>query len=149
MAQPQWQWCSSLACMAAAFIHSYIQLLCLLRSHIFFIFNGTSDSWKLLFPNAAASFLWEEFGRPRLLEFFVEGTDSLKSLKYNIDERLDHHPIHSGGNPATALRVKIVKKGKMNAVKISDLMPKNDPSLITGRRVQPPSPQLSGCLSTT
>ncbi|KAB5538419.1 hypothetical protein DKX38_015952 [Salix brachista] len=97
----------------------------------------------------AASFLWEDFGRPRLLECFVEGTDSLKSLKYNIDERLDHHPIHSGGNPATALRVKIVKKGKMNAVRISDLMPKNDPSLITGRRVQPPSPQLSGCLSTT
>ena len=66
---------------------------------------------------------------------------------YNTDESLDHHPNHAGGHPATALRVRVLKKGKMNAVRISDLMPKNDPPLITGRRVQPPSPQLSGYVS--
>ncbi|KAL9389233.1 hypothetical protein Peur_017838 [Populus x canadensis] len=35
----------------------------------------------------------------------------------------------------------------MNIVRISDWMPENEPSLITGRRVQPPSPQPSGNVS--
>ncbi|KAJ6982501.1 hypothetical protein NC653_025573 [Populus alba x Populus x berolinensis] len=38
--------------------------------------DGATDSWKLLFPDAAASF-------------------SLKSLKYNIDEILEHQPNHA------------------------------------------------------
>jgi len=110
-------------------------------------YHTTTDSWKLLFPDAAASFLWEDFGRPRLLEFLVEGTDSLKSLEYNIDEILEHQPKHAVGHPARALRVTILKEGKMNIVRISDWMPENEPSLITGRRVQPPSPQPSGNVS--
>lgn len=111
------------------------------------MYHTTTDSWKLLFPDAAASFLWEDFGRPRLLEFLVEGTDSLKSLEYNIDEILEHQPKHAVGHPARALRVTILKEGKMNIVRISDWMPENEPSLITGRRVQPPSPQPSGNVS--
>ncbi|KAJ6726583.1 hypothetical protein OIU79_004678 [Salix purpurea] len=67
--------------------------------------DGTSESWKLLLPNAAASFLWEDLGRPRILELLVDGTDSPKSLKYNIDEILDHQPSHAEGQPARALRV--------------------------------------------
>ncbi|KAG6757944.1 hypothetical protein POTOM_038273 [Populus tomentosa] len=35
----------------------------------------------------------------------------------------------------------------MNIVRISDWMPENEPSSITGRRVQPPSPQPSGNVS--
>ncbi|KAG6759835.1 hypothetical protein POTOM_036328 [Populus tomentosa] len=79
--------------------------------------DGTTDSWKLLFPDAAASF-------------------SLKSLKYNIDEILEHQPNHAvGRHPARALRVTLILKGgKMNIVRISDWMPENEPSSITGRR---------------
>ncbi|CAK7326271.1 unnamed protein product [Dovyalis caffra] len=106
--------------------------------------DGTSASWKPLFPNAAASFLWEDLGRPRLLEILIEGTDSPNSLKYNIDEILDHQPNHAEGRPARALRVTVFKEDKMNIVRISDWMPENEPSLIIGRRVQPPLSQLSG-----
>jgi vacuolar protein sorting-associated protein 13A/C len=68
-------------------------------------------------------------------------------LEYNIDEILEHQPKHAVGHPARALRVTILKEGKMNIVRISDWMPENEPSLITGRRVQPPSPQPSGNVS--
>ncbi|KDP27978.1 hypothetical protein JCGZ_19058 [Jatropha curcas] len=88
--------------------------------------DGVSDSWNLLLPNAAASFLWEDLGRRRLLELFVDGTDSSKSLIYNIDEISDNLPIHMGGGPARALRVTIVKEDKLNVVKISDWMPENE-----------------------
>jgi vacuolar protein sorting-associated protein 13A/C len=105
--------------------------------------DGPSESWKLLLPNAAASFLWEDFGRPRLLELLVDGTDSSKSLKYNIDEILDHQPNHAEGLPVRPLRVTVLKEDKMNIVRISDWMPENELP-ITGKRVQPPLSQLCG-----
>ncbi|KAJ6768459.1 hypothetical protein OIU74_022180, partial [Salix koriyanagi] len=105
--------------------------------------DGTTESWKLLLPNAAASFLWEDLGRPRILELLVDGTDSPKSLKYNIDEFLDHQPSHAEGQPARALRVTVLKEDKMNIVRISDWMPENELPIIGGR-VQPPLSQLSG-----
>ncbi|XP_043709636.1 uncharacterized protein LOC122658659 isoform X2 [Telopea speciosissima] len=88
--------------------------------------NGTSDSWWCLFPNSAASFLWEDLGRQRLLEVMVDGADPSKSEKYNIDEVADHQPIHEpGGGPTSALRITVLKQEKMNVVKISDWMPEN------------------------
>lgn len=106
--------------------------------------DGTNDSWMLLLPNAAASFLWEDLGRRRLLELLIDGTDSSKSLTYDIDEISDHHPIHAGGGPARALRVTIIKEDRMNVIKISDWMPENEPSAIISRRVRPSLSQLSG-----
>ncbi|XP_020230234.1 uncharacterized protein LOC109811015 [Cajanus cajan] len=90
--------------------------------------DGISDSWRLLVPNSAASFLWEDLGRRRLLELLVDGTDPMKSLKYDIDEISDHQPIHVKDGPTRALRVTIVKEEKINVVKISDWMPENEPT---------------------
>lgn len=106
--------------------------------------DGTSDSWQLLLPNSAASFLWEDLGRRRLLELLVDGTDPLKSEKYDIDETFDHQPIHVGGGPAKALRVTIIKEEKMNVVKISDWMPENEPAGILTRRHSSLLSQVSG-----
>ncbi|KAH8501006.1 hypothetical protein H0E87_016007 [Populus deltoides] len=120
-----------------------------IENHSFFLpirfrqVDGPSESWKLLLPNAAASFLWEDFGRPRLLELLVDGTDSSKSLKYNIDEILDHQPNHEEGQPVRPLRITVLKEDKMNIVRIGDWMPENELP-ITGRRVQPPLSQLCG-----
>jgi vacuolar protein sorting-associated protein 13A/C len=49
-------------------------------------------------------------------------------LKYNIDEILERQPQHAVGHPARALRVTILKEGKMNIVRTSDWMPENEPS---------------------
>ncbi|KAK2997055.1 hypothetical protein RJ639_024911 [Escallonia herrerae] len=87
---------------------------------------GATDSWRSLLPNSAASFLWEDLGRQRLLEVLVDGTDPSKSLKYNIDEICDHEPIHVAGGSLRALRVTIFKEEKMNVIKISDWMPDNE-----------------------
>ncbi|KAF6156505.1 hypothetical protein GIB67_011306 [Kingdonia uniflora] len=89
--------------------------------------DGLSDSWRSLSHNSAASFSWEDLGRKRLLEVLVDGTDPLKSEKYNIDEIFDHQPIHATGGPVRALRVTVVKEEKTNVVKISDWMPDNEP----------------------
>ncbi|XP_050216889.1 uncharacterized protein LOC126667840 isoform X2 [Mercurialis annua] len=97
--------------------------------------DGFSDSWKLLLPNAAASFLWEDLGRRQLLELFVDGTDSSKSLIYNIDEVSDNLPIHMGGGPTRALRVTIMKEEKMNVVKICDWLPENEPTAFLSKGV--------------
>ncbi|XP_061360270.1 uncharacterized protein LOC133304277 isoform X2 [Gastrolobium bilobum] len=96
--------------------------------------DGTGDSWQLLLPNSAASFLWEDLGRRRLLEFLVDGTDPMKSLKYDIDEISDHQPVHVADGPTKALRVTIVKEEKINVVKISDWMPETEPTGILSRR---------------
>jgi len=106
--------------------------------------DGTSDSWKPLLPNTASSFLWEDVGRQRLLEVFVDGADSSKSLKYNIDEIFDHQPILMDGGPSRPLRVTILKEDKMNVVKISDWMPENEPSMNISSRATPPLSQISG-----
>ncbi|KAF5202036.1 Vacuolar protein sorting-associated protein 13c [Thalictrum thalictroides] len=91
--------------------------------------DGASDSWQSLLPNAAALFLWEDLGRQRLLEILVDGTDPSKSVKYNIDELADHHPISVSGGPCSALRVTIIKEERTNVVIISDWMPENKLSL--------------------
>ncbi|XP_028051145.1 uncharacterized protein LOC114255802 isoform X2 [Camellia sinensis] len=104
--------------------------------------DGTSDSWRSLLPNSAASFLWEDLGRRRLLELLVDGTDPLKSQTYNIDEISDHQPIHVAGGPSTALRVSILKEEKTNVVKLSDWMPEND--AIVNQNVPSSLSQLSG-----
>ncbi|XP_042516642.1 uncharacterized protein LOC122090931 isoform X2 [Macadamia integrifolia] len=97
--------------------------------------NGTSDSWWCLLPNSAASFLWEDLGRQRLLEVMVDGADPSKSEKYNIDEVADHQPISvSGGGPTSALRITVLKEEKMNVVKISDWMPENGLTAVMPRR---------------
>lgn len=106
--------------------------------------DGVGDSWKLLLPSAAASFLWEDLGRRQLLELFVDGTDSSKSLIYNIDEISDNLPIHMGGGPTRALRVTIVKEDKVNVVKISDWMPENEHTAITNTRVPLQLSQVEG-----
>ncbi|WVZ12338.1 hypothetical protein V8G54_016868 [Vigna mungo] len=90
--------------------------------------EGISDSWQLLFPHSAASFLWEDLGRRRLLELLVDGTDPAKSLKYDIDEISDHQPVHVKDGATRALRVTIVKEEKSNIVKISDWLPENEPT---------------------
>lgn len=92
--------------------------------------DTTDDSWQYLLPNTAASFYWEDLGRRHLLELLVDGTDPLKSEKYNIDEIFDHQPSIIGGGPATALRVTILKEEKMNIVKISDWMPETETNAI-------------------
>lgn len=90
--------------------------------------DGVSDSWQLLLPNAAASFMWEDVGRRHLLELLVDGTDPLKSLKYDIDEILDPQPVQATDGSNKALCVSIVKEEKINVVKISDLMPESEPT---------------------
>ncbi|KAK6930330.1 Vacuolar protein sorting-associated protein 13, DH-like domain [Dillenia turbinata] len=94
--------------------------------------GGYRDSWRMLLPNTAAAFLWEDLGRQRFLELLVDGTDPLKSEKYNIDEICDHQPTQLSG-PARAIRVTVVKQEKMNVVKISDWMPENEPLAIMSR----------------
>ncbi|KAM1215633.1 hypothetical protein ACFX13_012262 [Malus domestica] len=105
--------------------------------------DGTNDSWKVLLPNTAASFLWEDLGRRRLLEILVEGEDPLKSGKYDIDEISDHQPIHLGNVPSKALRVTVIKEEKVNVIKISDWMPEIDPSGILSTSHTSPLSQLS------
>ncbi|CAL5346801.1 unnamed protein product [Camellia sinensis] len=104
--------------------------------------DGTSDSWRSLLPNSAASLLWEDLGRRRLLELLVDGTDPLKSQTYNIDEISDHQPIHVAGGPSKALCVSILKEEKINVIKLSDWMPEND--AIVNQNVPSSLSQLSG-----
>lgn len=105
--------------------------------------DGSSDSWRPLLPNSAASFLWEDVGRKRLLELLVNGTDQLKSEKYDIDEVSDHQPIHVSGAPVKALRVTILKEEKMNVIKISDWMPEDELMVLTSERLRPSLLQIS------
>ncbi|KAK1591812.1 hypothetical protein Q3G72_014066 [Acer saccharum] len=95
--------------------------------------DGTSNSWQFLLPNAAASFLWEDLGRRHLLEILVDGAETSKSEKYNIDEIVDHQPMKTEGR---ALRVTVIKEEKTNVVKISDWMPENEPAATMGRRIR-------------
>ncbi|XP_077211040.1 calcium-dependent lipid-binding family protein isoform X2 [Tasmannia lanceolata] len=96
--------------------------------------EGSDDSWRSLPPNASASFFWEDLGRLRLLEVFVDGTDPLKSEKYNIDQISEHQPMQVSGGPVKALCLTVLQEGKMHVVKISDWMPANETlSVIPGR----------------
>ncbi|KAM7259519.1 hypothetical protein ACFE04_015260 [Oxalis oulophora] len=106
--------------------------------------GGVSDSWQLLLPNAAASFIWDDLGRRRLLELLVDGSDSSKSQTYNIDEICDHHPTAGAGGPASAIRVTILKEEKLNVVKILDWMPENESTSAMSRRFPSTSCHFSG-----
>lgn len=90
--------------------------------------DGTNDSWQFLLPNSAASFLWEDLGRRRLLELLIDGADQSKSQKFDIDEISDHQPMNVASGPSRALRITIVKEEKINVVKISDWMPESEPA---------------------
>ncbi|XP_020520361.1 uncharacterized protein LOC18430003 [Amborella trichopoda] len=97
--------------------------------------DGTDESWRFLSNNAATSFFWEDLGRPRLLEVLVDGSDPLKSDKYNIDENNDHQPMHISGGPLKALRLTVLKEGLTQVVKIGDWMPSNDNLAIVPRNI--------------
>jgi len=88
--------------------------------------DGATESWKCLPPNAATSYFWEDVGRRRLLELFVDGSDPQRAVKYSIDEVFDHQPMNVGSGPARAIRVTIVREEKTNVVKISDWMPQDE-----------------------
>ncbi|KAK1282846.1 hypothetical protein QJS10_CPB22g00662 [Acorus calamus] len=106
--------------------------------------GGTDDSWQSLPPNAAAAFFWEDIGRKRILEVLVDGTDPLKSEKYNIDEIMDHQPMPVVGGPVRALRLSVSKEGKTCVSRISDWMPESVPLEVMNIRVPMPLSQLSG-----
>ncbi|CAH9120434.1 unnamed protein product [Cuscuta epithymum] len=88
--------------------------------------DGTNDSWRVILPNASASFSWEDLGRERLIELLIEGTNPASSRKYNIDEISDHQPTYAARRPEKALRVTVLKEEKMNVIRIIDWMPLND-----------------------
>lgn len=88
--------------------------------------DGANDAWRVILPNASASFSWEDLGRQRLLELLIDGSEPASSRTYNIDEISDHQPVHATGRPEKALRVTVLKEEKMNVVRISDWMPVND-----------------------
>ncbi|CAL1397515.1 unnamed protein product [Linum trigynum] len=106
--------------------------------------GGVGDSWKLLLPNSSSSFFWEDLGRKKFLELFIDGSNSSKSLTFDIDEISDHQPIEEEDGPSRALRVTVVKEDKVNVVKISDWMPESEPTGAVGIRGPSSSSQLPG-----
>ncbi|XP_071698618.1 uncharacterized protein [Rutidosis leptorrhynchoides] len=88
--------------------------------------DGSDDSWRCLLPCTSASFLWDDLGRPRILEVMVDGTDTKESTKYSIDEVRDYQPVQVNGGPTKAVRVTVVKEEKMNVVMLRDWMPDNN-----------------------
>lgn len=100
--------------------------------------DGTDDSWLSLPPNSAASFYWEDLGRRRLLEVLADGTDPFKSEKYNIDEIMDHQPLQMSSGPSRALRLTVLKEGKLQICRISDWMPDNETTAVMQGRVPLP-----------
>ncbi|KAL6002796.1 hypothetical protein ACLOJK_023018 [Asimina triloba] len=96
--------------------------------------GGSDESWRLLPTNAAASYFWEDLGRQRLLEVLIDGTDTLKSQKYNIDQIDNHEPMLVSGGPVRALCVAVLKEGKAQVVKIMDWMPSKETVAVVPRR---------------
>lgn len=105
--------------------------------------EGGSESWQCLLPNSAASFLWEDLGRRRLLEILVGGANEMASEKYNIDEIGDYQPIHVADGPVRAIRVTVLKEEKVNIVRITDWMPDNSSSTIMSKGISLPMPHVS------
>ncbi|KAK4798434.1 hypothetical protein SAY86_030760 [Trapa natans] len=108
--------------------------------------DSTSDTWKFLLPNAAASFFWDDIGRKRILEVLVAGNDAEKTEKYNIDEISDYQPFHVEEGPIRALHVSVFKEEKLTVVRFTDWMPENEPSVEIAHRFPSPLPQLSGAV---
>ncbi|KAM7278379.1 hypothetical protein ACFE04_005513 [Oxalis oulophora] len=106
--------------------------------------GGVSDSWKVLLPNAAASFIWDDLGRRHLLELMVDGSDTSKPETYNIDDIFDHQPTPVPGGPSRAIRVTVLKEEKINVIKILDWMPENESTAAISRRIASSMSQFSG-----
>ncbi|XP_028786889.1 uncharacterized protein LOC114742843 [Neltuma alba] len=104
--------------------------------------DGIGDSWQMLPPNSAASLLWEDLGRRRLLELLVDGADPMESLKYEIEEMSDCQPIHVKDGSTRYLHVTIVKEEKIKVVKIIDYMPKTEPTVVLNRKYLSSMPQI-------
>ncbi|KAL5541456.1 hypothetical protein UlMin_009166 [Ulmus minor] len=104
--------------------------------------DGTYDSWQFLLPNSAASFLWEDLGRKRLLELLVDGADPSNSQKFDIDEIADHQPTDATSAHSRALHVSVVKEEKTNVIKISDWLPDSEPVGMLSKKQSSPLSQL-------
>lgn len=85
--------------------------------------GGDNYSWRSLPPNSSASFFWEDLGRRRLLEVLVDGTDPTSSMTYDIDVIMDHQPLATSSGLKKALRVTVLKEGKLHVTQISDWLP--------------------------
>ncbi|XP_051130647.1 uncharacterized protein LOC127251100 isoform X2 [Andrographis paniculata] len=94
--------------------------------------NGSEESWRLLLPNAATSFSWEDLGREQYLELLLEGDDPMTSQIYNIDEIKDHLPIQVSGGHWRGLRVSVIREEKVNVVKI-DWIEENEVPILLNR----------------
>lgn len=87
--------------------------------------GGDNYSWRSLPPNSSAPFFWEDLGRRRLLEILVDGTDPTSSMTYDIDVIMDHQPLATSSRLKKALRVTVLKEGKLHVIQISDWLPDN------------------------
>lgn len=72
------------------------------------------------------------------MELLIDGSESSKTDKYDIDEISDHQPVSDSGGPSKALHVTIVKEEKINVVLIRDWMPESEPGRFLGGRHLPP-----------
>ncbi|WVZ75446.1 hypothetical protein U9M48_023496 [Paspalum notatum var. saurae] len=87
--------------------------------------GGDDYSWRSLPPNSSASFFWEDIRRKHLLEVLVDGTDPMNSMTYDIDVVMDHQPLTNSSALRKALRVTVLKEGKLHVTQISDWLPDN------------------------
>ncbi|CAL5058295.1 unnamed protein product [Urochloa decumbens] len=87
--------------------------------------GGEDYSWRSLPPNSSAAFFWEDLSRRRLLEVLVDGTDPMNSMTYDIDVVMDHQPLTNSSALKKALRVTVLKEGKLHVAQISDWLPDN------------------------
>lgn len=85
--------------------------------------DGYDDSWRILPPNSASLFFWEDLGRSRMLELMVDGSDTSTSYKYSLDEASDCIPSSSSSGPRKPLRVTVFKEGKLQVNQVTDWMP--------------------------
>ncbi|XP_078179744.1 uncharacterized protein LOC144573852 isoform X2 [Carex rostrata] len=85
--------------------------------------DGYDDSWRILPPNSASLFFWEDLGRSRMLELMVDGSDTSTSYKYSLDEASDCIPSSSSRGPRKPLRVTVFKEGKVWVNRVTDWMP--------------------------
>ncbi|EPS74076.1 hypothetical protein M569_00677, partial [Genlisea aurea] len=112
-----------------------------IENHSFFLplqfrqVGSCKGSWRSLPPSSAVSFSWEDLGREKKLELLLEGSDSMTSLKYDIDEIKDHLPVLVSNGPQKLIRVTIIREEKLNVVKISDWMSENTVPITLTRSV--------------
>ena len=109
--------------------------------------NSNDDSWKVLPPQSAASFAWEDLLLDHLLEVLADGMDPRQSVKYNIDEPCDYPPMSVGrGAPAAALQVKVFSEGISKVFKVADYTPSTSNMSIvvagTPTTPRPPAPEI-------